>query len=245
MTRSRISPAEPISELKHIPIIESGEELVDFLELCPALILDRPRFKYTRAAVVRKTVAERLCAAAGHLPPGYRLAVLEGWRPPYIQRRMYLRMWEQFRAERPEWSENHLRRVVNRYTAPLNPRVPPPHTTGGAVDVFLADSKGRLLDHASPFSDFDPDGFSFDAPGISEKAREHRRILADSLLAGGLTNYPSEYWHWSYGDQGWAYRGGHSHAIYGTIQPDNWTPPEGEDIDRPLEWADFRSGYGS
>ena len=241
MTRSRISPAEPISELKHIPIAESGEKLVDYLELCPELIKDRPRFKYTRATLLRKTVAERLCAASRNLPQMYRLAVLEGWRPPYIQRRMYLRMWQQFKEEHPEWSENHLRRVVNRYTAPLNPRVPPPHTTGGAVDLFLADANGRMLDHSNPLDDYDPAGFAFDAAGLSDEAKRHRSILAEALQEVGLTNYPSEYWHWSYGDQGWAYRGGHPHAIYGSAYPPNWIPWDGEEIEGPLEWVSFQT----
>ena len=39
--------------------------------------------------------------------------------------------------------------------------------------------------------------------------------LGAALLEGGLTNYPSEYWHWSYGDQGWAYRTGANQALYG------------------------------
>ena len=43
------------------------------------------------------------------------------------------------------------------------------------------------------------------------------------MSSTGLTNYPSEYWHWSYGDQGWAYRGGHPAALYGMIEPPGWT----------------------
>jgi D-alanyl-D-alanine dipeptidase len=76
------------------------------------------------------------------------------------------------------------------------------------------------------------------AKRLGEAAALHRRILSDAILPTGITNYPSEYWHWSYGDQGWAYRGGHPHAIYGPVTPTGYVPPEGDDVDEPLVWVD-------
>src|SRR5579871_5356553 len=218
------SLAEPVSELRHIKIVECGEEMVDFLAFCPGLLLDRPRFHYRRETLLRRAVAEKLCAADRLLPSGYRLAVIEGWRPPHIQRRMYRSVWNHFQERHPDWSEVTLKRVVNRYSAPMNVRVPPPHTTGGALDVMLADRDGVLCDHTSPFDPFDPHVAALAATGLSETAQTVRRILAAALLEAGLTNYSSEYWHWSYGDQGWAYRGGHPNALYGAITPPGWQP---------------------
>lgn len=230
----RVSPAEPVSELRRVPIVECGEPLVDFLEFCPRVIQDTPRFTYRRETLVRRGLAERLRAASEALPAEYRLAVLEGWRPLHIQRRMYLRTWNLFQERHPGWSDVQMRRVVNRFTAPIGARVPPPHLTGGAVDVFLAYPDGRRLDHCRPFEAYDPRCFAFDCPEIGDRAKQTRRILAEALTAGGLTNYPSEYWHWSYGDQGWAYRGGHPHALYGPIEPDGYTPEPSDLSDEPL-----------
>ena len=232
------SPAEPVSELRHISIVECGEELIDFLEFCPSLILDRPRFNYRRETILRRTVAEKLCRANESLPSGLCFAVVEGWRPPHIQRRMYQAIWNRFAALHPDWSEMRLKRLVNRYSAPMSSRVPPPHTTGAAVDLVLADESGRVLDHTTPFDPYNPACFALNAPGLSETARRTRRILADALLAAGLTNYPSEYWHWSYGDQGWAYRGGHPHAVYSAITPAGWTPAPEDDTDSPLQFLE-------
>jgi|SRR5579872_4056202 len=237
MTR-KLSPAEPVTALRRIPIVECGEDLVDFLAACPGLLLDAPRFRYRRETLLRRSVAEKLCRADSLLPAGFRLAVIEGWRPPHIQRRMYLSVWDWVAAEHPDWSPIALKRLVNRFSAPMNGRVPPPHTTGGAVDVMLADDTGRLLDHTSPFDAFDPRCFALDAPGLSDTARQTRRILAGALLATGLTNYPSEFWHWSYGDQGWAYRGGYPHALYGAVTPPGWAPAREDDVDLPLERID-------
>jgi zinc D-Ala-D-Ala dipeptidase len=227
-----------VSELRHIKIVESGEELVDFLALCPALLLDRPRFKYRRETVLRKTVAEKLCQASCRLPKEYRLAVIEGWRPPHIQRRMYRMIWNWYEKEHPDWSPARLTRFVNRFSAPMNQRVPPPHTTGAAVDVMLAQADGTLLDHCTPYDQFDSRGFAFDAPGLTDRARRTRQILAEAFATTGISNYPSEYWHWSYGDQGWAYRGGHKAALYGAIEPPGWSPAPEDDVEGPLEMVE-------
>lgn len=229
------SPTEPVSQLRSVRIIECGEPLIDFLQFCPDLLWDSPRFHYRRETLLRQSVAERLCQANAALPAGYRLAIIEGWRPPHIQRRMYLSVWNRFKEMHPEWSDVTLRRVVNRFTAPQNSRVPPPHSTGGAVDLMLADTEGHLLDHISPYAEFDPKSFAFTAPDLSEAARKHRQILADVLIPTGITNYPSEYWHWTYGDQGWAYRGGRPHALYAAITPDDYQPEPADLTDAPLE----------
>lgn len=234
MSRSRPSPAEPVSQLRHVRIVECGEPLVDFREAVPGLLLDRPRFHYRREYLVRASVAEALRAAVAATPKGYRLGIVEGWRPPFIQARMYQTIWGWFQERHPDWSEVQLRRTVNRFTAPMHERVPPPHTTGGAVDVFLLDENGRSLDMHSPYEPTDPKSFPPDVVGLSDEAQRHRAVLHEAMSAGALTNYPSEYWHWSYGDQGWAYRGGHPHALYGPIAPEGWAPDPADAQDGPL-----------
>jgi len=235
----RISPTEPVYALRRIPIRECGEPLVNYLELCPLLIHDQPVFDYHRETLLRKGVAERLCQAAEHLPKGIRLAILEGWRGLHIQRRMYRRSWEWWQQRHPEWSETTLKRVVNRLTAPPNhPRVPPPHLTGGALDVGLVREDGTPLDLVSPYERLDPRSFVSDAPLLDDEARANRELLRKTLEAVGITNYPSEYWHFSYGDQGWAYRGQHPAAIYGPIEPPNWRPDPRDDIEAPVRRID-------
>lgn len=230
----KVSLAEPVTDLRKVRIVESGEPLVDFIQLCENVVLSRGRFDYRRESLLRETAARMLCRAAKAVPAGYRLGVIEGWRAPMIQRRMYLAIWNRYKNRNPDWSDVRLRRTVNRFTAPLDPRVPPPHSTGGALDVFLVDDSGKDLDMSSPFNPIDTKCFSLEAPGLSDVARLHRRILKEAMLAGGFTNYPSEYWHWSYGDQGWAYRGGHPHAVYGPIVPPNWQPDPRDATDDPL-----------
>lgn len=239
MTNKTISPAEPITDLKRVPIIECGEPLVDFMEVCPGVILDRPRFNYRRETLVRERVAEAIRQAIARLPKDYHLAVVEGWRPMHIQRRMYLGIWQRFKEKHPDWSDVKLRRVVNRYTAPYDsPKVPPPHSTGGAIDVILVRAGGSPYDHTTPYDRFDPACYSMDAPGLSAEATRTRQILKEIFAETVLTNYPSEYWHWSFGDQGWAYRGGHEAALYAQTEPPNYVPHAPDVTDEPLRLLD-------
>ena len=228
-------PHEPTSALCDIPIRESGEPMIDVLPLSDRLFLDRPRFDYKRESVLRQSVAERLARAAANLPAGYSFGIVEGWRPPFIQARMFRATWRMLAERSPDLSADELRPIVERYTAPMDETVPPPHTTGAAFDLALYEN-GDPCDLHSPFEWRDPAGFALDAEGLSGPARRNRDVLRAAFEGTGITNYASEYWHWSYGDQGWAYRGGHPHALYGAIEPDGWRPEARDDIDAPLEF---------
>ncbi len=230
-----VSINEPVTDLRKVKILESGDPLVDYRKLFPDLGVASPVFVYERAFYARLGLAQRLAEANELLlRRGYRLSVLECWRPPHIQRRMYRSTWLRFATKHPEWSETKLRRVVNRFTAPMNDRVPPPHSTGGAVDLWLETSDGFELEHRAPFDRFDSACYPFAAKGLTDEARRHRDLLAEAILPTGITNYPSEYWHWSFGDQGWAYRGGHDSAMYGVVSPENYVAPENDVNDLPL-----------
>lgn len=41
--------------------------------------------------------------------------------------------------------------------------------------------------------------------------------MGDVLEAVGFVNYPTEYWHWSYGDRYWAYHKQKSNALYTSV----------------------------
>jgi D-alanyl-D-alanine dipeptidase len=59
-----------------------------------------------------------------------------------------------------------------------------------------------------------------DSKAISKTALKNRQIMSEVLTQVGFANYPTEFWHWSYGDRYWAYQQGKDHAIYGNnVQP--------------------------
>lgn len=234
-------PSEPTCLLRFVPIVENGDPLVDYLAE-GVLLDDADRFRYRRERFMRKGLYDRLVAADAALRPGgHRLMILEGWRAPHIQRRMYLAVERRFRATYPELCEEALREIVETFSAPMNVEVPPPHTTGGAVDLALSTLAGERLDVTAPFHVYDEAAYPFDTPGLDPEIRGLRDVMAEALVGAGVTNYPSEYWHWSYGDQGWAYRGGHPHAHSAAIAPAGWSPDPDDLDDGPLEFVDPRA----
>jgi D-alanyl-D-alanine dipeptidase len=93
-----------------------------------------------------------------------------------------------------------------------------PHVAGAAVDLTLVDLDGNGLDMGTEI-DATPEQSGgacyFDSPLIDVVARRNRTVLAHALSGAGLVNYPTEWWHWSYGDRYWALMKGYDAALYG------------------------------
>ena len=138
------------------------------------------------------------------LPPGIRLRVVEGHRSPADQQAIVAAYSAEVRAVHGHLPDAELRRLTSRFVAPLEVA---PHVAGAAVDLTLVDVCGDELDLGTPI-DATPEQSDgrcyFAALGIGADARAHRELLARVLGDAGLVNYPTEWWHWSYGDRYWA-----------------------------------------
>ena len=211
--------AEDQDELDAVPIQECGEPLVDFLALAPSLVFApiHPVFEFPRVHLLRQSVAEMLAQAARNVPGGLRLQIVEGYRPIAVQRAHFARSLQEAKERFPNADETTLAREAGRYSAPPDAITPPPHLTGGAVDLELIDENGERLDFTSPFEMLDMKGAAMRARGLSPEAEKNRALLRSILEPTGLTNYADEWWHWSYGDNGWALRVGAPCAIYDKI----------------------------
>lgn len=167
--------------------------------------------------MVRRALAERLGTAFERLPDGLRLHVVEGYRPPNLQRRWFEAYQAALMARMPGLDGVRCHELASRFIAPPNVAA---HPSGAAVDVTLVDAAGNQLDMGT-LIDATPEESNgacyFDAPGIAPQARENREILAASLRSVGFVNYPTEWWHWSYGDRYWAVATGRSAALYGPV----------------------------
>jgi D-alanyl-D-alanine dipeptidase len=168
-------------------------------------------------ALVRAELADRLSAAQELLPRGIALRVVEGHRAAAAQQAIIARYSGEVCAAHPGISAADLDQLVSRFVAPL---AVAPHVAGAAVDLTLVDACGDELDLGTPV-DATPeqsDGTCyFAADGISPDARAHRRLLAAVLTPVGLVNYPTEWWHWSFGDRYWALSVGAPAALYGPL----------------------------
>lgn len=216
---------EPLAKLRRVPINECGEPLVNPLELSGRLHMAPKHERFgdiPRSPYVRRRVAEMLAAAAEALPSGLAIHIVQGWRSLAQQRHFYDEVRKELQEQHPSWDKAALHRALHRLVAPPDDPAPPPHITGGAVDVYLVNRDGNRLDVTSPY-EWNAHSAPTSFAGISDDAKENRRLMREVFESAGLTNYAGEWWHWSFGDQGWALRTGAAFAVYGPVDgPSGW-----------------------
>jgi D-alanyl-D-alanine dipeptidase len=95
------------------------------------------------------------------------------------------------------------------------------------VDLTLAGADGLPWDLGSPIDALGhvshPDHFAALASEASDPAQrqqaalfhQRRSLLAAVMQQAGFAQHPNEWWHFSHGDQLWAWRTGGQQAIYG------------------------------
>ncbi|MEU5087525.1 M15 family metallopeptidase [Streptomyces sp. NPDC021356] len=204
-----------------IPVAECGERLVDVRGGGSFLVDVRKQDPVGAFAHLREGVLKRLLKAQSMLPAGLRLLFVEGYRPPALQRKYFEEYAGQLQAMHPEWSAGQIHAAASRYVSP--PEIAP-HSAGAAVDLTLAGADGHELALGTRMN-ADPEeseGACYtDAANISEEARANRKLLSTVLTAAGLVNYPTEWWHWSFGDRYWALTKGKAAALYGPKEIDS------------------------
>ncbi|MFI6325864.1 M15 family metallopeptidase [Nonomuraea sp. NPDC050556] len=164
---------------------------------------------------LRAGLLGRLERAERRLPAGFHLLIVEGYREIAVQQEIFDSYSDTLRRTYPDMSPDDLYAAASRYVSPVPVA---PHTAGAAVDLTLCADDGTEYDMGTAVNDTPEEsaGACFTAsPDISGEARSHRKILGAALEGVGLVNYPTEWWHWSYGDRYWAYTTGASHAVYG------------------------------
>ena len=187
-------------------------DLWDVKMLYPILHMDHAE----ENCFVRKEMYERLVKAAGNLPDGYRFRIWDAWRPFALQHELFEKysvdIIRDFHLE--ELPEAKRRAAICKFVSDPVPdtKVPPAHTTGGAIDLTLLDPEGRELPMGCGFDAFTDKTCAtyFEAPehvqgAEDEQVRENRRLLYYAMIDAGFTNLPSEWWHYDYGDRFWAY----------------------------------------
>ncbi|HJO98721.1 MAG: M15 family metallopeptidase [Acidimicrobiales bacterium] len=140
---------------------------------------------------LRQSVAVLLADVADALPDRWGLAVFDAWRPLDLQ----LELYEAAVADPtvPTWL----------FAEPdPDPQRPPPHLTGGAVDLTLTHD-GVALAPGTGFDDMTPASAAAALEATTGPDREVRRLLFWSMKAAGFVVFDSEWWHFEYGTRRW------------------------------------------
>ena len=204
--------------VKNILVHESNELFVDLTLDFPQLALDLERIHVQKESksisYARKEIGHKLIKAQELLPSGIRLLIKECYRPMAVQKSFWDGYSSYLKKKFPTWSEQEIYNECSKLNAPLDVA---PHTTGGAVDLTLIDEQGIWLEmgtefNASPLET--AEATYTNAENISEQALKNRKILIEAMSKAGFVNYPTEWWHWSYGDKYWAKMTNSPYAIY-------------------------------
>lgn len=209
-----------------IPIVENHEPMIDLSlhkEISYGPSPEIPNnTDYTK---MRQSVYEKLKEAQALLPKGLHFCLYEGYRSLELQKTLFNNRYDKVKKLHPNWSSQQLFDETTKLVSPIinadGSRNIPPHSTGGAVDVYLLDDKGQPVEMGIHPKDWmlDTDGVVSltESEHISEEAKRNRAIMSTVLSKVGFANYPTEYWHWSYGDRYWAYSKHQAHALYATF----------------------------
>ncbi|MGW4214342.1 M15 family metallopeptidase [Lentzea sp. NPDC004789] len=197
--------ADPV--VRAVRVLDNGDPLVPLV--------------FAPDVLVRQGLALRLVEARNALPSGVDLKVIEGHRSIADQSAIIERYTGELRELHPDADAVELDRLSSRFVAPL---AVAPHVAGAAVDLTLVDDWGDELwmGTAVDATPEQSDGACFFAAEVDAEARRNRTVLADALSGAGLVNYPTEWWHWSYGDRYWALLTGADFALYGPAEVPAW-----------------------
>ena len=217
-----------------IPIEECGEPLQDLpreflrMEPHPYMALGAPYGASGNPFQLRQGVVQRLLKAQQRLSdhdPSLRLSIFDAWRPIAVQAFMVEHSIADLCRERGVelMSGDAFDRVVadvgRFWAAPSrDPATPPPHSTGAAVDLTLSSREGIPLEMGGEIDAIgaisEPEHYAGEEEPDARCWHQRRQLLADVMDASGFAQHPNEWWHYSFGDQLWAWRKGAAVAVY-------------------------------
>ncbi|MEG3439162.1 M15 family metallopeptidase [Pannus brasiliensis CCIBt3594] len=222
-----------------IPIRECGEPLVPIPAEKFSLLSPHPyealgadyggRSPYS----LRQGVLDALLQAQTRLEidrPGWKIQIFDAYRPVEVQQFMVDHTFNTVLRERglqreklsTEEIEGILQEVYTIWAIPSdNPATPPPHSTGSAVDITLVDATGRAIEMGGEIDEMGersrPD-YYLDANSPVEALYHENRSFLDKLMKeAGFNRHKGEWWHFSLGDQMWAWSLDRPFAIYGGV----------------------------
>lgn len=207
------------SRIAKITCIDNNEKIISLREIHNIIVIDETRSQISSKSdlfcYARESVINKLIKAAASLPDGYQFLIKEAYRPLSRQKKSFDEAFNHYKEEYPHKTDNEIYDLTCQYVAPVNVAG---HPTGGAIDITLL-KDGLEIDMGTEFNDIPsaPQNLTYlYSPYISDYAKTNRKTLTDCMENAGFINYPTEWWHWSYGDCYWAFMN-NSNAFYSAV----------------------------
>ncbi len=199
------------------PLVEIPSDIFAFVMPHPYQKLGAP-YEEKSPFHVRKGVLDRLIHAnqtLQQLRSGWKLQIFDAYRPVAVQQFMVNYTFaELVNAKKLNSAtlnatqrEEIWQQVYQFWAIPnLDLAMPPPHSTGAAIDLTLIDETGNAIDMGSQIDEISarsfPDYFANDK---EHPYHDHRQTLDRAMRSAGFVRHWNEWWHFSYGDQIWAW----------------------------------------
>ncbi len=228
MSISSINPDKPSKPYLLVPIEDCGEALVPIplaqfsVDPIPPYAKLGADYQGLSPYSLRQGVLNALILAQDNLQvnyPGWKLKVFDAYRPVYVQMYMvdytFKSILEQKGSKKKELSPEEKaliwEKVYSIWAVPSeNPQTPPPHSTGAAIDLTLVDEKGAIIEMGGEIDELSdrsqPDYYQDHSSPEAILYQSRREILLNSLVEAGFRRHPGEWWHFSLGDQMWAWQ---------------------------------------
>ncbi len=221
---------------QNIEIAECGEPLVAIpnhilkINPHPYMSLGAP-YGDRSPFFVRQGILEKLQKSQVYLQtirPNWQIAIFDAYRPVSVQQFMVDYSFRQLVEAKglkikniTEEKKNALMNEVMKFWAipSPDPKTPPPHSTGAAIDVTLFDAELLEINMGSPIDEISdrslPNYFANSSNAQEIRFHSDRELLNQVMTYSGFQRHPNEWWHFSYGDQLWAWISNEKIAIYG------------------------------
>ena len=221
---------------KGVSILENSEKMLpipqSFLHFTPHPYLSvGATYDGLSPFYLRESVISRLIEAQEYLQSikkGYRLKIFDAYRPLSVQR--YMIEYDKNRIAKEIYNlsytqlstqqKDDVAKKVLLFWSPVFSdaiKNPPPHSTGGALDLTLCDEECNELDMGTDIDALVKESFSDFYNNTKMLYDKNRTLLKEVMEYAGFTQLPTEWWHYSYGDQIWALDNNRN-AMYGVYE---------------------------
>jgi zinc D-Ala-D-Ala dipeptidase len=149
------------------------------------------------------------------IKPGWRIQIFDAYRPVAVQQFMVDYTLQEILVQKglaqtatEQDRSQALQEVYQFWAVPnLNPLTPTPHSTGAAIDITLVDELGVAIDMGSEIDEISPRSFPDHFVGMADfdQFDQNRQLLNFVMASAGFARHYHEWWHFSWGDQLWAW----------------------------------------